>query len=91
MTSVIRVALIFCCLVCFSHRPVRAEEDYCRLYQRVMNNLGVSMSRYRYLISSTDDPQIIDAATVELERYTSEYRRVKRQFSQDRCQGWSRN
>lgn len=82
---------MICSISLLSHAAVSAEEETCRLYQRVMNNLGVSMSRHRLLISSTEDRKIIDAATTELEHQTSKYRRIKRQFYRERCQGWSRN
>lgn len=65
--------------------------DDCALYRKIMNNLGVSMSRYRLLISSSEDPETVAAATAELERHSAEYLKTKRQFSQKRCDGWSRD
>ena len=66
--------------------------DNCSLYQRVMNNLGVSMSRYRLIVSSSEDPKVQELASAGLSRHTKEYRRIKRQFNQERCGGgWSRD
>ena len=66
--------------------------DYCNLYQRVMNNLGVSMSRYRLIVASSEDPKEQELASAELSRHTNEYRRIKRHFNQERCgRGWSRD
>ncbi len=85
------IVIIQACLG-FSIIPYWAHaEDNCRLYQRVMNNLGVSMSRYRLIIASSDDPEAQDLASAELRRHTAEYRRIKRQFNQARCDGWSRD
>ena len=85
------IVIIQVCLG-FSIIPYRAHaEDNCRLFQRVMNNLGVSMSRYRMIIASSHDPEEQELASAELRRHTSEYRRIKRQFNQERCNGWSRD
>ena len=66
--------------------------DNCTHYQHVMNNLGVSMSRYRLIVSSLEDPKAQEFASAELSRHTNEYRRIKRQFNQERCGGgWSRD
>ena len=85
------IVIIHACLV-FLIIPCRAHaEDNCRLYRRVMNNLGVSMSRYRLIVASSDDPEAQELASAELRRHTAEYRRIKRQFNQERCDGWSRD
>ena len=49
------------------------------------------MSRYRLIIASSDDPEAQEVASAELRRHTAEYRRIKRQFNQERCDGWSRD
>ena len=55
-----------------------------------MNNLGVRMSRHRLIVSSSEDPKSQELASAELSRHTKEYRRVNRQFNQERCGGgWS--
>ena len=56
-----------------------------------MNNLGVRMSRYRLIIASSDDPEAQEVASAELRQHTAEYRRINRQFNQERCDGWSRD
>ena len=43
------------------------------------------------IIASSDDPEAQEVASAELRRHTAEYRRIKRQFNQERCDGWSRD
>ena len=66
-----------------------AIED-CHLINKVMSNLGRSMSRQRLIIVQEGDPTIVDEASRALSTETMLYRNAKREYERAHCDRWQR-
>ena len=66
-----------------------AIED-CKLINKVLSNLGRSMSRHRLIIAQGGDPTVVEEASRTLSNETKLYRNAKREYEKAHCDGWQR-
>ena len=66
-----------------------AIED-CKLINKVLSNLGRSMSRHRLIIAQGGEPTIVDEASRSLSTETKLYKNAKREYEKAHCEGWQR-
>ena len=79
----------FLCLARLNPPSSEALED-CQLINRVLSNLGRSMSKYRLIIAEGGEPTIVDEASRSLSTETKLYRNAKREYEKAHCEGWQR-
>ena len=66
-----------------------ANED-CQLINKVLSNIGRSISRHRLIIAQGGDLTIIDKASRALSTETKLYINTKREYEKAHCGAWER-
>tara|TARA_B100001741_G_C15990752_1_gene342023 strand:+ start:186 stop:497 length:312 start_codon:yes stop_codon:yes gene_type:complete len=67
------------------------DTNHCDLIKAAQNRLGRSMAINRFVISSNDDEQLVEAASQQLAKQELSFRENRRQYEKENCTSiWDR-
>ena len=67
------------------------DTNHCDLIKAAQSRLGRSMASNRFIISSNDDEQVVEAASQQLAKQELSFRENRRQYEKENCTSiWDR-